>query len=70
MMEETFMDENIIRRKRERRKGISIKLPVSACRFMAEKNYSPTRIMLEALRVLGWKNEEQSGGKKNERTKK
>lgn len=47
----------IIRKRRERSKPISIRVPLSACKFMGEKSYSPTAILLEALKDLGWKEE-------------
>lgn len=48
--------EKIIRKnKYQKRVPISIKLPESASKFMKENNYSPTGVMLEALKDLGWK---------------
>ena len=47
----------ILRKRKEKTKPISIRVPLSACKFMGEKNYSPTAILLEALRELGWKEE-------------
>ena len=38
-----------------RTKLISMRIPISACKFMKENNYSPTAIMIEALKELGWK---------------
>lgn len=47
--------DKIMKRSTEKRKLVSIRIPLSACKFMNEKNYSPTGIMLEALSTLGWK---------------
>jgi len=47
----------IIRRRRAPKKVISLRVPISACKYMSEKNYSPTAIFLEALKELGWKDE-------------
>lgn len=37
--------------------SISVKLPESMGKFMKENKYSPTAIMVEALKSLGWKEE-------------
>ena len=47
--------EKIMRNERERKIPISIRIPEAASKFMKEKNYSPTGILTEALRDLGWK---------------
>lgn len=50
------MDKNKIIRKPNRLvKGISIKIPLNASKWLREKNYSPTGIFMEALEDLGWK---------------
>jgi hypothetical protein len=56
-----MIDKNKIKSNRpEKQKMISIRLPVSACKFMGDNGYSPTKIMTEALRELGWDSKQSS----------
>lgn len=51
----TINKEKIIRRVGVSTKPISIRVPISAKKFMTDKKYSPTAILMEALKELGWK---------------
>lgn len=49
------MDKTKIQRRIEKTMPISIRIPISASKFMKENNYSPTLILIEAIKELGWK---------------
>lgn len=52
-----MIDINKVKKgKTVRLRGVYIKLPVSAHDFMKKNNLSPTKLFVEALKELGWKN--------------
>ena len=50
------MDKTKIERNPSRKSiAMSIRIPIAASRFLKENNYSPTAILMEAIKDLGWK---------------
>lgn len=54
---EDFSTTKIKRWKQKKRISINLRLTVNLCKWLKENNYSPTGIFLEAVRILGYKEE-------------